>query len=105
MFPGLGNLFNGKCCGNNARENIVTSILEKLEKQLLTDGTCLNTLFVAIEGDGTQKGVLRGFHKLNNYFRFLLRIYNKDNFAQVRRSLKNFGTSEKFEADLARVFS
>ena len=105
MLNGIVSFFSGKCATNNAREKVLLDVLTKLENQLETDGKTLTSLLVAIEGGTTRNGIRRGFSRVNNCFRYLLRISNDENFSQVRRSLQTLGTSQKFAAHLNRAVS
>ena len=78
-------------------EQVVSDAMEKLVLLLSKDKKTLKGIFLEIENAKDAKGLLAGFVKINNYFRYLLRMEPSfDTYGSIRSALEKHETSIKF---------
>ena len=82
-------------------EQMVSDAMEKLLLLLSKDGHTLKCVFLEVEDAQDERGLLIAFNKINNYFRYLLRVEPPDeSYSAVRTALENYETSTKFSCYL-----
>ena len=82
-------------------EQMVSDSMEKLFLLLSKDGHTLKKVFLEVEDAQDESGLLIAFNKINNYFRYLLRVEPPDeSYSAVRTALENYETSTKFSCYL-----